>query len=158
MINAKTILDKLAALNEKELDESSQPSIGVFYFIDGDFYWDGEFPRLITGVEGGQKNFSRTHSRFFYQSVAHSDRSGKVLDVIKKYDTDRPKAWKYYPRGRVLCSEANTNFVVYCDKHVTENPRYRETVKDVMRLPFDTKFETDGEHYKCVKCKLADFM
>jgi len=145
------ILDKMHQLNEQQLMEAEQPYIGIFYIIDNEVVFDGEHPRLILDTEGGQKNYHRTHSQFWYQTLSRFSDAVKYL--IQQYDRTGEKiSWKYLPRGRVLCSENNTDFIVYCDKHIAESEALRSKVRREMSLPFSTQFATDGAHYKCHMC------
>jgi hypothetical protein len=152
----RAILDRMAKLNEQQLNEFGQPYIGIFYIINEEIYWEGEHPRLIQTLEFGQKNYSKTHSQYFYQTICRFLPEVKITK--EKLDLDDNRAWKYHPRGRVLCSESNTDFVVYCDAHITHNPKYQAKIREEMNLPYNTKFETDGHHYKCHICEPMKFV
>lgn len=151
----RDLLDKIDKLNEAQLLESGQPYIGIFYLINNELYFEGEHPRLIQTTESGQKNYHKTHSQYFYQTLCRF--LLPLKELANKLDKTEKRAWKYYPRGRVLCSENNDNFVVYCDKHITENEAVRSLIRREMNLPFSTEFETDGAHYTCHVCNPMAF-
>ena len=156
-MKAQEILEQMAQLNEAQLNESGQPYVGIFYIIDDEVEFDGEHPRLLAATDGGQKNYHRTHSQFWYQTLSRF--SPTVKEIINKIDKDGKKiSWKYLPRGRVLCSAENVDFVVYCDKHIAENSSIKSKVRMAMNLPFKTNFETDGSHYKCHMCAPHQFI
>lgn len=144
-------IEQMHQLNEQQLNETGQPIVGIFYIINNEVEFDGEHPRLIQTTENGQKNYHRTHSQFWYQTLSRF--SPIVSQIIKKIDSDGKRtSWKYLPRGKVLCSENNSDFVVYCDKHIAESESMRSQVRREMSLPFKTEFITDGAHYKCHEC------
>lgn len=148
------IIEKMHLLNEQQLQEAGTPLIGIFYIINEEVYLDGDNPRFITNVEGGQKNYGRTHNRFWYQTLS---KFSVVKDAIQRIDKGRQISWKYFPRGRVLCSENNTDFVVYCDKHISTSEQLKSKIRGEMNLPYNTIFETDGLHYKCHACEPMQF-
>jgi hypothetical protein len=156
-MKVEEILDEMKELNEEQLKESGQPYIGIFYVVGDDILMHAEHPRLIFSTEGGQKNFNTTHSSFWYQVLSRLSPTAKQL--IDRFDKEGMKiSWKYLPRGRVLCSENNAEFVVYCDKHITDSNSLRVKVRNEMNLPYNTEFQTDGAHYKCYDCAPSEFM
>ncbi len=154
MINTLEMIDQR---NQISLAASGKPQVGIFYIINEKIYWEGETPTLILNSEGGQKNYFRTHSHFFYTTIAKYILPDLLKPLISLLDRKNQRAWKYYPRGRVLCSENNQEFIVYCDKHITTNEAYKNMVKNEMNLPYSTVFETDGSHYRCHECVPMDF-
>lgn len=153
-------IDVLEQINERNmvsLAASGKPQIGIFYIIQDKIYWEGETPYLIPNSEGGQKNYFRTHSHFFYNTLSKYVLPDLLKPLIALLDRKNPRAWKYYMRGRVLCNENNQEYVVYCDKHIVLNENYKAWIRSEMNLPYGTIFETDGAHYRCQECVPMDF-
>ena len=65
----RDLLDKIDLLNKAQLQESDPPYVGICCIIDNELYFEGEHPRLIHEVESGQKNYYKTHSQYFYQTL-----------------------------------------------------------------------------------------
>lgn len=152
-----TTLDVINNRNMVSLSASGKPQIGIFYIIDDKIYWEGETPTLILNSEGEQKNYFRTHSHFFYNTLTKYVLVDLLKPLVSLLDRKNQRAWKYYMRGRVLCGENNQDFVVYCDKHVATNDNLKARIRGEMNLPFETVFETDGAHYRCHECVPMDF-
>lgn len=153
-----TIADAVHDRNEIALAATGKPQVGIFYFIDKKLYWEGETPRILP-VTNGIKDYFRIHMTWFYQTLVKYSVEADLESLVRKLDTPTLKrAWKYWPRGRVVCDETETQFVVYCDDHVVKNRVWRMKVMSEMNLPYaETEFVTDGLHYQCNDCKPAQF-
>jgi hypothetical protein len=157
MTIANKLLETLNERNNLHISESGNPYIGIFYIIENEVHWEGEHPREINIVQGGQKTYWRIHSQYWYQTLVKYVTKAKEITI--NIDTrGRKIAWKYLPRGRVVCSESNSDFIVYCDKHIANNSDLKSKIRSEMNLPYNTEFETDGSHYKCFNCSPTEFV
>lgn len=150
------LIKKVKDFREKQLLESGQPYIGIFYIIDNDVQFRGEHPRLIQPIGDFKMFNSDNHKNYWYQVLVKHNQTAKYL--FDKFDKGKEISFMYLPRGRVVCDSDNTNFMVFCDRHILNNDAIKSKIRNEMSLPFNTGFRLDSYgHYLCYDCDPSTF-
>ena len=158
IVKSEDIIREIKAFTEKQLLEAGQPFIGIFYVIDGDVRFLGEHPRLVDPTGPFKIYMLQNHKNWWYQSLVKDNSNAK--GIYEKFDKGKGKeiSFMYLPRGRVVCDSNNTNFVVFCDRHILNNDGIKSKIRNEMSLPFNADFRVDSYgHYLCHKCNPSVF-
>ncbi len=116
---------------------ATEPRVGIFWLLKGKLLIEAT-PLSKAEAYGDFKVHSSDHCSVW----ARLQQAGTVFPEME---------YEEAPRGRVMYSTKTGQFTLLADRCILGRKDVLARIKSELRLPSDTKLDTDG-HYRCFAC------
>jgi hypothetical protein len=106
---------------ESQEGGESEPYVGLFYVVNGKFYWEG-IPASLAGGTPYFKSYPKTHDTYWKDTLV------RRFSELKAYDP------YHFPRGRVVFDVKKDTYDVLADRCILDDPEQIKIIVSQMKL------------------------